>query len=191
MNFLAHAYLAGDDPALRLGGMLGDFVKGPLPCGLPPDVARGVELHRRIDSYTDAHPVFRQSRARVSPARRRYAGIMIDMFYDHFLAVHWARFHPQPLEAFTAGVYALLESHGDLLPPRLAHILPRMRADDWLGSYREIESIHTALNRMAGRLTRPEGLIGSALELEARYGEFEQDFHAFLPEAQGFSGKRI
>lgn len=184
MNFLAHVFLAGDDPALRLGGMLGDFVKGPLPCGLPPDVARGVELHRRIDSYTDAHPAFRQSRSRVSPSRRRYAGIMVDLFYDHFLALHCQRFHAQPLASFTAGVYALLETHGHLLPPRLAQILPRMRADDWLSSYRELGSIHTALDRMAGRLTRPEGLIGSAAELEGHYGHFEQDFLAFLPDAK-------
>lgn len=188
MNFLAHAFLAGPDPADRLGGILGDFVKGPLPAGLPPAVAAGVALHRRIDSFADAHAAFRQSRARVSPQRRRYSGIMVDLFYDHFLALHWQNHSAQPLEEFTAEIYALLAAHAELLPPRLTRILPFMQADDWLASYRELESVGTALDRMAERrLTRPNTLGGSVGELAARYGEFEQDFLAFIPDAQAFS----
>ncbi len=188
MNFLAHALLAGPDPADRLGGMLGDFVKGPLPGALPPEVAAGVALHRRIDSFAETHPAFRASRARVGPLRRRYAGIMVDLFYDHFLALHWDDYGGEPLEDFAAGIYALMAAHAALLPPRLARMLPFMRADDWLASYRSLASVALALDRMAEhRLTRPNPLAGSAAELEARYGEFEQDFLAFLPEAQAFA----
>lgn len=187
MNFLAHVLLAGAAPSDRLGAMLGDFVKGPLPAGLPPEVAAGVDLHRRIDSYADSHPVFRRSRSRVSPPRRRYAGIMIDMFYDHFLARHWQRYCRQPLEDFTADLYTLLIEHHHLLPARLAGILAPMQADDWLSSYREQATIDLALNRMAQRLSRPEGLVGSAAELAERYREFECDFLDFFPDAQTFS----
>ena len=188
MNFLAHALLAGPDPADRLGAMLGDFVKGPLPAGLPAPVASGVELHRRIDSFADTHPAFHRSRTRVSPQRRRYAGIMIDMFYDHFLALHWESFSGEPLEDFAAGIYELMSDHTALLPPRLAHILPYMREQDWMSSYRSPDAIATALDRMAERrLTRPNGLAGSAAELEGRYGEFEQDFVAFFPDARVFA----
>jgi acyl carrier protein phosphodiesterase len=187
MNFLAHTLLAGSAAPDRLGAMLGDFVKGPLPAGLPPDVAAGVELHRRIDSFADSHPAFRRSRSRVSPQRRRYAGIMIDMFYDHFLARHWQRYCRQPLEDFTADIYALLIERRVLLPVRLAGILPHMQADDWLSSYRRQEIIDLALNRMAQRLSKPEGLLGSATELAGRYHEFEQDFLDFFPDAQAFS----
>lgn len=187
MNFLAHVLLAGSAPSDRLGAMLGDFVKGHLPAGLPPEVAAGVDLHRRIDSFADGHPVFRRSRGRVSPRRRRYAGIMIDMFYDHFLARHWQRYCQQPLEDFTADTYTLLIEHRNLLPARLAHILPHMQADDWLSAYRQQETIDLALNRMAQRLSRPEGLVGSAAELAERYREFEQDFLDFFPDAQAFS----
>jgi acyl carrier protein phosphodiesterase len=187
MNFLAHTLLAGSAPSDRLGAMLGDFVKGHLPAGLPTDVAAGVDLHRRIDSFADGHPVFRRSRGRVSPERRRYAGIMIDMFYDHFLARHWQRYCRQPLEDFTADIYTLLIEHHALLPPRLARILPPMQADDWLSSYRQPETIDLALNRMAQRLSRPEGLAGSAAELAQRYHEFERDFLDFFPDAQAFS----
>lgn len=188
MNFLAHAMLAGPEPADRLGGMLGDFVKGPLPAGLPPAVAAGVELHRRIDSFADAHPAFRRSRARVSPERRRVSGIMIDLFYDHFLARHWEVFSAQPLQEFTAETYAMLAEHAELMPPRFARMFPYMRADDWLSSYRRLQSIGTALDQMAQRrLTRPNTLAGSAAELEACYQGFEQDFLAFFPHARAFA----
>ena len=188
MNFLGHVVLAGPDPADRLGAMLGDFVKGPLPAGLPRDLAAGVELHRRIDSFADAHPAFRSSRARVSAQRRRYAGIMVDLFYDHFLARHWARYCGQPLEEFTAEVYGLMAAHVDLLPPRLRELLPVMRAQDWMSSYRLQEAVGRALDNMARRrLTRSNTLAGAAIELEGGYQGFEQDFLAFFPEAQAFA----
>ncbi len=190
MNFLAHVFLAGPDPADRLGGMLGDFVKGPLPAGLPDEVAAGVALHRRIDSFAEAHPAFRASRARVSAERRRYAGIMVDLFYDHLLARRWEEFSPEPLEDFTAGTYALLARHAALLPPRLAHIFPYMRGEDWLGSYRELSGVGEALDSISRhRLTRPNRLAGAARELEAGYQGFEADFRAFLPDALEFAGR--
>jgi acyl carrier protein phosphodiesterase len=188
MNFLAHALLAGSRPADRLGGILGDFVKGPLPAGLPPDVAAGVALHRRIDSYADRHPAFRRSRSRVSPARRRYAGIMVDLFYDHFLARHWERYHPQALANFAAEIYELLGAHAALLPPRLAQILPLMRGQDWLASYRWADQVAGALDRMAvRRFTRPNGLAGAGADLGAAYAGFEADFAEFFPDALGYA----
>ena len=188
MNFLAHALLAGPDPVDRLGGMLGDFVKGSLPAGLPLPVAAGVELHRRIDSFADTHPAFRRSRSRVSPERRRYAGIMIDLFYDHFLAVHWERYSAEPLEDFAAGIYALLSDHVALLPPRLKQILPYMRDQDWLSGYRSLDAVGVALDRMARhRLTRPNPLAGSGDELRVRYRDFEADFFSFFSDAWKFA----
>lgn len=196
MNFLAHAYLAGPEASDRLGGLLGDFVKGPLSClldgGLPKAVVAGVELHRRIDSFADAHPAFQRSRARLSGARRRYGGIVADMAYDHFLARFWEELAaPEAglgsLEEFAAGAYALLADHGSLLPPRLAAILPAMTADNWLVSYRELASVSYALDRMALRLSRPSGLSGAGSELAREYAGFESDFRAFLPDALAFA----
>ena len=189
MNFLAHAYLAGDAPADRLGGLIGDFVKGPLPAGLPAEVAAGVRLHRQIDVFADAHPAFVRSRARVSPQRRRVAGVMVDMFYDHFLALHWDHFHPQSLDGFTDAMYRLMAAHDDVLPPRLAQILPRMRESDWLGSYRSEDVIAMALDRMAQRLRRPNPLTGSGAELHAGYAGFEADFFEFIAAAQTFAAQ--
>jgi acyl carrier protein phosphodiesterase len=188
MNFLAHAYLAGPDAAIQLGGLIGDFVKGPLPAGLPEDVAAGVKLHRHIDSFADAHPAFMRSRSRVSAARRRVSGIMIDLFYDHFLALRWTEFAPDSLQARTTALYALMYEYLELLPPRLQEILPRMSSADWFGSYASSAAIVATVDRMARyRLSRPALLEGGGEELLTHYTDFEADFRAFLPDVLAFS----
>lgn len=196
MNYLAHAFLAGPLATDRIGGVIGDFVKGPLeplPPGLGAGLAAGVALHRRIDSYADGHPAFRRSRERVSAARRRVGGIMVDMFYDHFLALHWAELSaPYPaessLEAFTARTYRLIAGHPEPLPAAFLPVFRRMAAHDWLASYREVENVALALDRMAEhRLRRPNPLAGSGEELLADYDGFEADFRAFLPDALAFA----
>ncbi len=191
MNYLAHALLAGDHPADRIGGVIGDFVKGPLdplPAGLGPGLAAGVMLHRRIDSFADTHPAFLRSRGRVSAARRRVAGVMVDMFYDHFLARHWAQFSEQALGDFTADTYRMIAAHPEPLPPSFGPVFERMRAHDWLASYRDAAVVALALDRMAEfRLRRPNPLAGAGEELLATYAGLEADFLDFLPDARAFA----
>ena len=187
MNFLAHAWLAGASPADRVGGIIGDFVKGLLPAGLPPALADGVRLHRAIDSYAETHPAFRRSRARVSAERRRVSGIMVDLFYDHFLALHWQTFSLQPLETYAAQAYALLEAEA-ALPRPFAELLPFMRRENWLLAYRSPERIAAALDRMSvRRLKRPNNLAGAGTELLADYAGFEADCLEFLPDAAAYA----
>lgn len=184
MNYLAHAYLAGDADSDRLGGLMGDFVKGPLPCGLPADLAAGVALHRRIDSYADTHPAFQRSRARVSAVRRRYAGVMVDMFYDHLLASHWEAYSAQALTLYSHEVYDLLDANAALLPERLGQVRIWMRKDDWLGGYRTLEGTGNALDRIARhRLSRPGTLPGAIEELANDYPGFKADFLEFMSDA--------
>ncbi|WP_018749390.1 acyl carrier protein phosphodiesterase [Chitiniphilus shinanonensis] len=188
MNYLAHLYLAGTSSADRVGGLMGDFVKGPLPGRLPQPLADGVALHRAIDAWAEGHPAFRASRARVSAARRRVSGIMVDLFYDHFLALHWTRFVPRPLEAFARDAYAEVAREARWLPEPLAAVLPAMQRHDWLSSYRDPANVAFALERMAERrLRQPNPLAGGGAELGERYGEFEADFLAFLPDARAFA----
>ena len=187
MNFLAHAWLAGDSTADRLGGLIGDFVKGPLPAGLPQPVAEGVRLHRAIDSFADTHPAFRRACERVPAERRRAAGIIVDMVFDHFLARRWPQFEEVVLEEFTAQAYRLLGEHRAILPPRLLRILPWMTADDWLASYRDPDSIAYALDRMSQRLSRPGLLAGAGSVLFQEYDGFEADFADFMPAARRFA----
>ena len=166
---------------------MGDFVKGPLPAGLLPDIAEGVRLHRAIDSFADTQPAFRSACARVPAERRRAAGILVDMFFDHFLARRWADFSDQPLPHFTAESYRLMRAHHPLLPPRLQRILPWMTEDDWLASYAEVDAVAFALDRMSQRLSRPGLLAGAGSVLRAQYGALESDFLAFLPAARQFA----
>lgn len=139
MNFLAHALLAGDDSALIVGGVVGDWIKGNLPAGLSDDLARGVALHRAIDHHAESHPAFIKSRTRVSAPRRRYAGVLVDMFYDHLLARHWANLHSQPLDSYCASIYRHIEDRMADLPESAHPALRMMAREDWLSSYAEIE----------------------------------------------------
>ncbi len=190
MNYLAHAFLAGPLASDRVGGVIGDFVKGrldPLPAGLSAALADGVMLHRRVDSFADRHPAFLRSRARVSAERRRVSGIMVDLFYDHFLARHWARFSDQALHEFTAQTYAIIERDPGPLPEAFLPVLARMAADDWMAAYADVAQVARALDRMAVlRLRQPNSLGGAGEELSRDYAGFEADFLQFLPDAIAF-----
>ena len=187
MNYLAHLYLSEPTEEAWLGSLLGDFVKGPLDGRYGEDITRAIALHRKIDSFTDAHPVVLRSKSRISPARRRYAGIMMDMFYDHFLAKYWHEFHDEPLDAFTGRIYAILDRQHAILPENLQRMAPKMAQWNWLGSYAEVRSIHLALDRMGQRLTRANRLLNSADELVEHYAELESDFRAFMPQVLQFA----
>jgi acyl carrier protein phosphodiesterase len=188
MNFLAHLFLGPQDPQQALGSVLGDFVRGPVAkLELPQGVREGIWLHRRIDSFTDAHPLITVSKTRVSPERRRYAGIMIDMFYDNLLARHWELFADQSIEEFTRGMYALLLKQRDVIPANAWPVISRMAEHDWLTSYARLPNLHQALDNIALRLRRSNPLPGSAGELERDYAGFEADFLAFMPQVMAFS----
>lgn len=186
MNFLAHALLAGNDPALIVGGVVGDWIKGGLPGMLPGDLARGVALHRAIDSHAETHPAFNQSRARVSTQRRRYAGVLVDVFYDHLLARHWADIHHRPLNEFCAGVYGLIEERMDELPAATHAALRMMAREDWLSSYAEIEGIADVLARMSRRARQPNPLLSGEQEFLADAAGFSSDFHSWLEDTSEF-----
>ncbi|NJC87571.1 MAG: DUF479 domain-containing protein [Desulfuromonas sp.] len=184
MNYLVHLYLAGPDPELRLGGLMGDFVKGPLDDRYPPGIVAGLRLHRHIDSLAAVSPHCRASRQRLHPRFGHTRAVLVDIFYDHFLAVHWDEFHVQPLHDFAADTYRLLREHHDLLPPGLARIAPRMTELDWLTSYRNLASVDTALQRIATRLSRPTALGEGVTELDRCRNELLGDFRGFIAEAQ-------
>jgi acyl carrier protein phosphodiesterase len=186
MNYLAHLHLGGPAPAQLLGSLYGDFVKGLLPGRFPIDIEQGIRLHRRIDAFTDSHPLIKQALGRFPEARRRYAGIALDVFFDHCLARDWHRYSDEPLDDFTARVYRVLADE-PVLPERLALVAPRMAAQDWLGSYRDFSVVGAALAGISRRLSRPEGLAGVYEELQALYQPLSDDFSAFYPEVRAFA----
>ncbi|NDV14008.1 ACP phosphodiesterase [Crenobacter caeni] len=194
MNYLAHLALSPDDTAVRLGNLMGDFCRKAELSALPPAFLDGYALHQHIDRYTDAHPLHRQSRARISARRARYSGVLIDLFYDHFLARHWDRWYTPDLGRFAQDVYHALDANRALLPVRLAQVAPLMRADDWLVAYREVDGIARVIDAFARHRARAGNpLTGSACELLANYAALEADFFAFYPqlaaEAAAFSAR--
>ena len=188
MNFLAHALLAGDAAADRVGGLMGDFIKGPLPAHLPPELASGVALHRAIDSFAERHDAFIRSRSRISPIRRRLAGVLVDLFYDHLLASTWANYSEIPLHTYATGLYALLNDHQNTLPEKARGVALRMREQDWLTTYRDVAAVGQAIDRMAiYRIRRANSLAGGIEEFLADPHGFREDFNAFMPDAITFA----
>src|ERR1051325_97312 len=186
MNYLAHLFLAEDDPESLLGNLLGDFVKGAKKDDYPDSIRRGIELHRKVDRYTDGHSVVRSSLRLISPSRRRYAGVLVDIFYDHLLAKNWQAYSPIPLANFSQKVYRVLEDDREVLPERLQNMLPYLIGEDWLTSYRGTAAVDRALNRIAkrfaARFNRENTLSNAVEELEANYEQLGNDFHRFFPD---------
>lgn len=182
MNYLAHLFLAEQSREGLLGSLLGDFVKGRLDGRFPETVRRGIALHRAIDSFTDAHPLHLESRNRIGRKRRRYAGIIVDVCYDHFLCRSWQDHSNESLASFAERVYDVLREKREDLPDRLRRIVPHMIADDWLSSYAELDNVGRALDGIARRIKRSNPLAGALAEIEANYVALEADFRCFFPE---------
>jgi acyl carrier protein phosphodiesterase len=187
LNFLAHVHLSRDDEELLVGQILADFLEPGWRERLPPRVRQGVELHQQVDRFTDTHPVFAVSRRRLGPRFRLYSGVLVDVFYDHFLARNWARYHPgRPLDEFSRDVYATLERHESALTGRFLRVFPSMRDHDWLASYARLDSVDRALAGISRRLTRANPLEQGGEALRLHYSEVEDDFHAFFPDLEAF-----
>ena len=181
MNYLAHLYFAEPTPESMAANLMGDFVKGRLAPDWHPELREGVMLHRRIDGFTDSHPVFLRSAARLSRQRRRFAGIIIDIAYDHFLCRHWQHFHDVSRQQYIACCYTLLGRYQGFMPDPMRRLLDRLIPQDWLNAYAEREQISYVLDRVAHRLSRPELMLGAGEEFEACYAELEEDFLVFFP----------
>ena len=187
MNFLAHLYLADITNDSLLGQLLGDFVKGRAIYDYHPRIQAAIHFHRRIDSYCDAHPITRTSRNRIGPVRRRFAGILVDVCYDHFLARDWHCFNSEPLTDFAQRVYTCLAQNRIPLPDRFGGVLSRMIAHDWLGGYYHLDKVALALDRIADRLSCGQRFKGGIADIMDNYRELQSDFHAFFPEVVRFS----
>ena len=182
MNFLAHLYLADDTAESLIGNMLGDFAGIDFRKKYRPEVCEGILMHREIDKFTDSHPVFRQSRRRISKEYRHLKGVMIDLFYDHYLAKNWSDYSTVSLETFCSNVYQTFESHKMELAPRLQRIFPFMIEENWLLSYRETDGIDQALHGISRRISRKNILASGVEELDLHYDDFEADFRRFFPQ---------
>ncbi|MGY3795688.1 acyl carrier protein phosphodiesterase [Aquimarina sp. 433] len=187
MNFLAHIYLSGDDDELKIGNFIADSVKGKKFSQFPNQVQKGITLHRKIDSYTDSHPIVRKSVLRLFPKYGHYSSVIVDILYDHFLAAYWNEFSSTPLEIYVADFYKLLETNYEILPKRVQDFLPYMFRDNWLLSYASIPGIGRILYQMNHRTKNRSKMNFAVIELEKYYSDFEKEFRTFFEELELFT----
>jgi len=183
MNFLAHLYLSGDDPEIMVGNFIGDFVRGRnVHEQFKHNIALGIELHRQIDEFTDRHDIVLESKKRLRGKYRHYAPVIVDVFYDHFLAIHWSTLHPQSLPDFASYAYSQLEKHKPLLPTRVLEMMPYMIQGNWLVNYATTEGIHRALSGMSRRTPYDSKMDEAIHDLKKYFVEFDSEFTRFFPE---------
>ncbi len=187
MNFLAHLYLSGNNTELMLGNFLGDFVKGNNHKNYRSDIQKGILLHRQIDTFTDSNDIVRKSKRRLHERYGHYDGIIIDIFYDHFLAKNWHDYSVIPLDIFAQGYYDLMHSNYDILPEKVKELLVPLEKYNWLYNYQFLEGMRSVLKGM-NRRTKMVSKMDLAIEdLQLHYIEFENDFTLFFKELINFT----
>jgi acyl carrier protein phosphodiesterase len=188
MNWLAHLFLAQPTVESRLGNLLGDLVKGRERDCLNADLQLGLQCHLAIDRFTDRHIIVKRSKQRISQQYRRFAGISIDVFFDHFLATNWERYSNISLKQFTTTIYESFQEYLNryTLPEYARKVIQRAIAEDWLGSYYYLSGVENTLKRISWKLTRRRNklydLTPIIVELQQNYAELEEDFLNFFPE---------
>ena len=187
MNFLAHLFLSGEDGEIIVGNFIADHVKGNSINKFSAGIKNGIYFHREIDAFTDNHPIFIQSKNRLAGNYRKYAGVIVDMFYDHFLSANWADYSNERLETFTKRMYKIILKRFLILPSKTKRILPFMAKDNWLMAYGTTEGIHRALSGMAKRTPFESGMENAVEDLKKDYKIYKGEFQKFFPEVISFS----
>jgi acyl carrier protein phosphodiesterase len=186
MNFLFHMLLSGSDDQILVGNFMGDFVKGPLAERFPERIRRGVTLHRRIDSFASRAELFQSSRRRLDQHYGLYRGVLVDLFYDHFLVTGWNDWSEEPFDRYLARTRSVIEGQQAELPERMQALVPII-FEELLPSYGEVSGIGKALERMSRRVTRSNPLGGGEMELLRHYGDLQADFRGFMPLVRSFA----
>jgi len=176
MNYLAHLYLSGKNEDILIGNFIADSVKGSKYKNYPTEIQRGVVLHRQIDTHTDAHPNFRTSTKRLHKNYGHYSGVIVDIFFDHFLAKNWSSYSSISLVSYAQECYSILNKNITMMPEKAQYILSYMIKGNWLLSYASIEGISGVLSGMNRRTNGRSGMDKAVFELEQYYSEFEHDF---------------
>jgi acyl carrier protein phosphodiesterase len=191
MNFLAHIHLSGENEFIKIGNFMADGVRGKQYENFPREIQKGILLHRAIDTFTDAHPLFRQSTKKLHSRYHHYSGVIVDMYYDHFLAKNWTNYHSENLTNYAANFYQSLTDNFHLLTLKTQNLLPYMVEYNWLVNYQSIHGLERILSQMDHR-TKNQSLMRFATEeLVAHYDEFESEFSLFYKEVQQFSNNKL
>ena len=191
MNFLAHIYLSGNNELLKIGNFMADGIRGKDYMFFPEEVKRGILLHRKIDSFTDAHLIYRKSKHRLHEKYGHYSGVIMDIIYDHFLAKNWEKYSNESLANYAGEFYKLLDKNEDLLTERTKNLLPYMKQNNWLLSYQSIEGIEKILFQMNHRTKNRSNMQKAIVELKLFYNETEEEFTQFFNELQLYVAQQL
>jgi len=190
MNFLAHIYLSFGDDEITIGNFIADSIRANKYKHLPDRIQKGILLHREIDTYTDAHPIPRVSSKRLHQNYSHYSRVIVDIFYDHFLAKNWKQYSDTPLEIYVDKFYDLLEDNFTILPDGTKRMIPYMISDNWLLNYAQMDGISRVLSGMNRRTNNKSKMNFAILDLEKNYEAFEVEFTAFFNELVVFSKQK-
>ena len=187
MNFLAHIYLSFNDKEITIGNFIADSIRGNKFDHLPKRVQKGIKLHRFIDTYTDTHDIPKISSKRLHVNYSHYSRVIVDIYYDHFLAKNWSKYSDIPLNVFVDDFYDLLEDNYEILPDGVKRMMPYMIADNWIFNYSKMDGIARVLNGMNRRTENKSKMNFAILDLEQHYDAFEEEFTDFFEELITFS----
>lgn len=182
MNYLAHIYLSGTNDLLKIGNFMADSIKGHDYEKFDSEIKKGILLHRHIDSFTDMHPIYRQSKHRLHEKYGHYSGVIMDILYDHFLAKNWSKFSDEKLEDYANDFYQLLQDNYDILTERIKGMMPYMIARNWFVSYATIAGLEMILFQMDYKTKHRANMQEAIVELQDFYTEFESEFFLFFEE---------
>lgn len=191
MNFLAHAHLSPDDKDIRLGNFIADSVKGRKYMHFNDDIIKGILLHRNIDTYTDKHPVVFNSRSIVREHFGKFAGVVIDIYYDHFLARNWSEYSDEDLADYTSSLYKYVTSRFFILPAKIKRILPFMIAQNWLCGYANFNDLSRVFYGMDRRTGKISGMNNAVDVLKKNYDSLYSDFRVFYPDLQNNTKEQV
>ena len=191
MNYLAHFYLSNHDKNLIVGNYIADDVKGKAYLDYPLEIQKGILLHRKIDDFTDNHPIVNISKNRIRTDQNKYTPVVMDVFYDYFLAKHWNDYSEENLLDFTRLIYKTLFKNIHNSPLKSKVRLPFMAKSNWLYNYRKIEGINKALTGLSKRTNYKNNMYQAHLILKDKEAVLHQDFKLFFPELCKFVASEI
>lgn len=184
MNFLAHIYLSGNNDMLKIGNFMADSIRGHHYLDYPDEIRKGILLHRYIDTFTDAHPIYRKSKHRLHEKYGHYSGVIMDIVYDHFLAKNWSKYSNEKLENYADNFYKLLQDNYEILTEKVQKMMPYMIARNWLVSYASLNGLEMILFQMDYRTKHRVHMQETIVEVKQFYTEFEEEFTLFFEELQ-------
>jgi acyl carrier protein phosphodiesterase len=184
MNFLSHLYLSGDSEGLIIGNFNADSVKGSAFNNFPEAIQKGIILHRQIDTFTDTHPIVELSKQRLRVKYKKYASVIVDIYYDHYLAINWNDYSSENFNQYTQNIYSLIEQNKHHLPPKSVMFTKYMLEHNILLAYAKLEGIEKVLYGMSRRTTFESNMEHAIHDLKEHYELFENEFKLFFPELQ-------